>query len=339
MCGIHLIWGKGANEEAIDTMLQQSQHRGPDQQGSFSPLPGLWVGVNRLKILHTGSEADQPLWGPDGRSLLIWNGELYNYQVLRKQLQGLGITFITQSDTEVVLHFLRVFGEKGLERLQGMFALIYVDVSEKSVLVARDPNGEKPLYYAQSPDTLIISSECRSIQRLKDSAFDGRQLESYFYLRAPLLGNTFFKGIHEWKPERYSKLLSHSAFHWNTISILRKNESEPTFDGFKKTLGDVISRQFHADVPVGVQLSGGADSSLLYALWYKSTGQMLPSYTIQVEEKYRRKYSDGDAASRLAKQIPSSHHLIEITQEVFWENWNEYLMSVDLPIGDSAGFL
>ncbi|PZX58139.1 asparagine synthase (glutamine-hydrolyzing) [Algoriphagus chordae] len=339
MCGIHLIWGKGANEEAIDSMLQQSRHRGPDQEGSFSPWPGLWIGVNRLKIIHTGSEADQPFWSPDGSSLLIWKGELYNYQEIRNLLIHMGITFITQSDTEVVLHVLRVFGEKGLSKLSGMFALIFVDLSEKSVLVARDKNGEKPLYYAQNPDTLIVSSECNSIQSLKNSALDTRQLEPYFYLRAPLLGNTFYKGIHEWKPERYSKMLSHTAFHWAHIHSESKNVLEPSFDTFKETLTDAVLNQFHADVPLGIQLSGGADSSLLYALWYQETGTPLPSFTIQVEAKYRKKYADGDSASRFVKQFPSNHQLIEVTQKTFWENWDDYLKSLDQPVGDSAGFL
>ncbi|SFT77366.1 asparagine synthase (glutamine-hydrolysing) [Algoriphagus locisalis] len=339
MCGIHLIWGKGANEEAIESMLQQSMHRGPDQQGSFSPWPGLWIGVNRLKIIHTGAEADQPFMAPDGRSLLIWNGEIYNFQEIRNSLLRMGICFITQSDTEVVLHVLRLFGVKGLEKLQGMYAIIYIDLIEKSVLVARDSNGEKPLYYAQSPDALIISSECRSIQKLKSSQLEVRQFEAFYYCRAPMLGNTFYKGIHEWKPARFTKILNHSAFRWDTISNQIKSQTEPTFADFKDSLSETILRQFHADVPVGIQLSGGADSSLLYALWYKESGKPLPSYTIQLEQKCRKKYADGDAAIRFAKQFPSHHQLVEIDQKAFWENWEEYLESVDQPIGDSAGFL
>lgn len=339
MCGIHLIWGKGANEEAIAGMLQESQHRGPDQQASFSPWPGLWIGVNRLKILHTGTEADQPFWAPDGRSLLVWNGELYNFQETRNLLGQMGVSFITHSDTEVVLHILRLFGTKGLEKLQGMFALIFVDLTEKSVLVARDKSGEKPLYYAQNPDSLIISSQCSSIQDQRPAVLDSRQFESYFYLRSPHLGNTFLKGIHEWKPERYSKILNHTAFRWDHIPSQNTPRPEPSYDTFKETLTDAILNQFHADVPVGIQLSGGADSSLLYALWYKETGVPLPSFTIQLEQKYRKNYADGDAASRFTTQFPSSHHLIEITQRTFWENWDEYLNSVDQPIGDSAGFL
>lgn len=339
MCGIHLIWGKGANEEAINSMLQQSQHRGPDQHASFSPWPGLWVGVNRLKILHTGAEADQPFWSPDGKSLMIWNGELYNYRKLRALLTQMGINFITHSDTEVVLHVIRIFGVKGLEKLQGMFALIFVDLKEKSVLVARDKNGEKPLYYAQCPDSLILSSECRSIQILKSSEIDTKQLLPYFYLRAPLLGKTFLKGIHEWKPDRYSKILDHTAFRWDQTPNETKLCYDPNFSSFKEVLNEAVLKQFNADVAVGIQLSGGADSSLLYALWYKETGVALPSYTINVEHKYRKKYADGDAATRFTKQFPSSNHLIEIDQATFWENWDDYLKSVDQPIGDSAGFL
>lgn len=339
MCGIHLIWGKGANEEAMESMLQQSQQRGPDQHAGYSPWPELWIGVNRLKIRHTGSEADQPFWSPDGGSLLIWNGELYNFQEVRNQLIKMGISFITQSDTEVVLQVLRVFGTNGLEKLDGMFSLIFVDLTQKSVLVARDKNGEKPLYYSKNSDSLTISSECRSIQNLKSSKLETRQLEPYFYLRAPLLGNTFFNGIHEWKPGLCSKILSHTAFHWNPLPCTAKHSNEPTFKLFKETLTDAVLNQFDADVPVGIQLSGGADSSLLYAIWYKETGVPLPSFTVQAEQKYRKKYADGNAASRFTTQFLSSHHLIEIDQNTFWENWGDYLNSIDQPIGDSAGFL
>ncbi|MDR7131550.1 asparagine synthase (glutamine-hydrolyzing) [Algoriphagus sp. 4150] len=339
MCGIHLIWGEGANEEAVNRMLQQSQHRGPDQQAGFSPWPGLWIGVNRLKIVSPGVEADQPFWSPDGNSLLVWNGELYNFQEIRNLLIQRGITFVTHSDTEVVLHILRIFGAKGLEKLNGMFALIFVDLTDKSVLVARDKKGEKPLYYAQGPENLVISSECRSIQALKNSRLEWKQFESYFYLRTAFFGNTFFEGIHEWKSGRFSESLNHTAFRGDHIPTESHSGPEPTCGNFRELLTDAVLNQFHADVPVGMQLSGGADSSLLYALWYKETGIPLPSFTIQIEEKFRKKYSDGNAAGRFARQFPSSHHLIEITQDVFWENWGDYLKSVDQPIGDSAGFL
>ncbi|WP_439489366.1 asparagine synthase (glutamine-hydrolyzing) [Algoriphagus sp.] len=339
MCGIHLIWGQGANEEAIDEMLEKSKHRGPDQRASCSPWPGLWIGVNRLRIIHTGPEADQPFYAPDRQSMLVWNGEIYNHSELRQQLIAMGITFNTESDTEAVLHLLRMFGPLGLEKLHGMFTLIYADLTDKSLLIARDKNGEKPLYFAQEDETLLISSECRSIQSFKKSDFNPKQLEPYFYLRAPGLGKTFFKKIQEVKPGAITKVHNPHSIHWKTFSHQSNLIEKPSYQTFKKTLQAAVIRQFHADVPVGMLLSGGADSSLLYALWYKEAGESLPCYTVQVEHKYQKKYADGNAAKRFSHEFPIRHHLVDVSQKIFWENWDDYVRSIDQPIGDSAGFL
>ncbi|HSF53668.1 MAG TPA: asparagine synthase (glutamine-hydrolyzing) [Algoriphagus sp.] len=339
MCGIHLIWGKGANIKSIQALVDATHHRGPDQSAIYSPWNGLWIGVNRLQIMHPGPDADQPFWAPDGNSLLILNGEIYNFQELRSLLSKMGVVFFTQSDTEVLLHYLKFFGQTGLEKLNGMFALIYVDLISKSVLVATDRNGEKSLYYSQNPETLVISSELRGIAALLNPAPDWEQVEHYFYFRSPLSGKTFHRGIRSWKPGRYSTIFRHDTFRWDTINAPKEPEEIPSQKVFRDTLEKAVLNQFHADVPVGILLSGGVDSSLLYSLWYEKTGTPLPAYTIQVEKKYRTKYGDGNAAIRLTKQIPSEHRLIEIDQKVFLENWDDYIQSVDLPVGDSAGFL
>ncbi|SDA38145.1 asparagine synthase (glutamine-hydrolysing) [Algoriphagus alkaliphilus] len=339
MCGIHLIWGKKASKKSIQALVDATHHRGPDQSAIYSPWNGLWIGVNRLKILHHGPDADQPFWAPDGNSLLILNGEIYNFQELRRLLTKMGIEFITQSDTEVLLHYLKIFGQKGLQKLNGMFSFIYIDLISKSVLVARDRNGEKPLYYAQSPDNLVISSELRGITAFQAHVPDWDQVDHYFYFRAPAPGKTFHRGISAWKPGRYSTLFRHDTFRWDTLPVPQGDNEPPSQTSFAKLLEKTVLNQFHADVPVGLLLSGGADSSLLYSLWYRKTGTSLPAFTIQVEKKYRSKYADGDQAIRFSKQIPTDHHLIDIDQNAFLENWEEYIRSVDLPIGDSAGFL
>jgi len=339
MCGIHLIWGKGANKAAISKLIGSSTHRGPDQEAAFSPWPGLWVGVNRLKIIHPGPDADQPFWSPDGNYFLIWNGEIYNYKNLGNQLQKMGIDLITNSDTEVLMHWLRLFGAKGLEKVEGMFSLIFVSILEKSVLVSRDKNGEKPLFYAQDQDRLIISSETRGISKLKTPVLNPQQLTNYFYLRSPLPGKTFLKGIREWKADRSSTIFQHSTFRWDTIGNAEIKKISPSAKEFKKRLESAILNQFHADVPVGIQLSGGADSSLLYALWYQQTGTKLPAYTVQVEENFRKKYADSESAKRFLSQYPANHSLIAINQELFLGHWDDYVKSIDSPVGDSAGFL
>ncbi|MBC6365736.1 asparagine synthase (glutamine-hydrolyzing) [Algoriphagus sp. AK58] len=339
MCGIHLIWGKGANERSIQTLVTGSRHRGPDQEAVYSPWPGLWIGVNRLRILHPGPDADQPFWTQDGTGLLIWNGEIYNFKDLRNVLRSLGVEVLTQSDTEVLVYYLKFFGIEGFKKIQGMFAFIFVDLVTKTVLVARDPNGEKPLYFSQSPDTLIISSESRGIARLSGSEVDLGQLNNYFYFRNPAPGKTFYKGVRAWKPGRYSQIHHHNTFRWDTLKIDQSNEDPLSKELFRDTLEKVILNQFHADVPVGVMLSGGMDSSLLYALWYRQTGTPLPAFTIQVEKQYRKKYADGDAASRFTQTIPADHQLVEIDQKTVLDHWHEFILSVDQPIGDSAGFL
>jgi asparagine synthase (glutamine-hydrolysing) len=339
MCSIHLIWGKGASREAIQKLVDMSHHRGPDQSAVYSPWNGLWIGVNRLNILHRGPEADQPFWDQDGKRLLIFNGEIYNFRELRNLLSKMGVDFTTQSDTEVLLQYLRYFGAEGLQKLNGAFALIYIDLIGKSALVAVDRNGEKPLYYAQNPETLVISSEVRGIASLQEFKLDWQQAEHYFYFRTPLPGKTLHRGTSAWRPGRYSTIFRHDTFRWDVITRPQTPGTAPTQATFQEILEKAVDRQFHADVPVGMLLSGGADSSLLYALWYLNTGTILPAYTIQTEKRFRAKYRDADAASRFAKQIPVDHRLVEIDQEVFLENWDEYLQSVDLPVGDSAGFL
>ncbi|MBN7809681.1 asparagine synthase (glutamine-hydrolyzing) [Algoriphagus sp. H41] len=339
MCGIHLIWGKGANRAAVQRLVDASHHRGPDQSAIYSPWTGLWIGVNRLEVLHPGVDASQPFWAPDGKSLLIFNGEIYNFERLRSLLRKMGVEFSTGSDTEVLLHYLRHFGQEGLKKLEGMFALIYIDLIAKSVLVAMDRNGEKPLYYAQSQDTLMISSELRGIAGLHDFTPDWEQVKHYFYFRTVLPGKSLFRGIRAWKPGRHSLIFSHHTFRWDTLPLPKGPEGMPSQAVFRDLLEDAVLRQFRADVPVGMLLSGGADSSLLYSLWYQKTGTQLPAYTIQLEPKYRAKYADADAAIRLTKQVPADHRLVYVDQGVFFDNWEDYLRSVDLPIGDSAGFL
>lgn len=338
MCGIHLIWGRNANETSIKKLVDEARHRGPDQEAIYSPWPGMWIGVNRLSIIHPGPEANQPFHTKDGSGILMWNGEIYNFLELKELLFSLGVKCQSQSDTEVLTYCLRFFGSEALKKIEGMFALIYVDLLKKTVLVARDPNGEKPLYFYQSQETLFISSETRGIAQLTKAEIKLKQLEHYIYFRNPAPGNTFFKGIKTLKPGHYSLLSQFQDIQWNSLSE-EKSQENPSKTNFQTTLKKAVLRQFQADVPVGMMLSGGMDSSLLYASWYKQTGKALPSFTIQVEKKYRQKYSDGDSASRFTQIYPSDHQLIEVNQKMVLDHWDEYIQNLDQPVGDSASLL
>jgi asparagine synthase (glutamine-hydrolysing) len=338
MCGIHLIWGKTANEVSIRKLVEAARHRGPDQQAVYSPWPGLWIGVNRLSITHPGPDADQPFYTQDGRGVLIWNGEIFNFLELREEVISMGVDCKAQSDTEVLAYLIKFFGTEVLKKIEGMFALIYVDLLKKTVFVARDPNGEKPLFFYQAQDTLMISSETRGIAQLTNANLELKQLDHYIYFRNPSPGNTFFQGIKTWKPGNYSLISQFQNIQWNTLPKEQVHEN-PSLAIFQTTLEKAVLRQFQADVPVGIMLSGGMDSSLLYAIWYKQTGKALPSFTIQVEKKYRQKYSDGDAATRFTQTYPSDHQLIEVDQKMVLDHWDAFIQNLDQPVGDSASFL
>ncbi|MDN3204138.1 asparagine synthase (glutamine-hydrolyzing) [Algoriphagus sediminis] len=335
MCGIHLIWGQGAKEENLRILLESSFHRGPDHQDLCSPWPGLWIGVNRLRISDPTPKADQPFWTKDGHSLIIWNGEIYNHRELRSLLETMGKDFESNSDTEVLITWLRSFGVKGLSKLKGMFSLILVDVMTKSILVARDPSGEKPLYYQHSQDSLCISSSVSGINKIWPSDLDMASVENYAFLRSARRGHTFYKRIQEWKPNRFSQISNPGTFRFDPLP----HEEESDTNSFEKILDRVVERQFDSDVPKGVLLSGGADSSLLYSHWYQKTGKALPAFTFAAEKKYQKKYDDIHWVRNLTDLFPAELHEVSIDQHSFAKHFEDYVANLDEPVGDSAGFL
>lgn len=339
MCGIHLLWGKEAKEENIHILLEAGRHRGPDQEASLSPWPGIWIGVNRLRISDPSPAADQPFWTSDQHAFLIWNGELYNSKELKSLLTTMGYTFVTDSDTEVLLVWLRSFGEKGMARLKGMFSFILVDVVNKSILTARDPSGEKPLYFKQDVDTLCISSTASGIARVFGIPVAPRSFPNYAFLRAPRHGHSFFNGIKSWRPGQFSSIQNHLSFRFDSLPETQSAEEDFTLETFEEKLTHAVTRQIQADVPAGMLLSGGADSSLLYAIWHKETGERLPAFTLEVEPKYQGKYQDAKYSKAFAEQFPCDLMSVPISQETFLSEWDEYLPSIDQPVGDSAGFL
>jgi asparagine synthase (glutamine-hydrolysing) len=193
MCGINVIIGKNRQED-IQTMMQSTKHRGPDHSSSCEVTPNLFFAGNRLKILDLSSYSDQPLWSPEKDALLVWNGALYNYQDLRNTLLEQGYQFQSNSDSEVLLYWLKQFGQEGIKDLKGMFALAFADMNKNKIIIARDPSGEKPLYYANKKDTYYFSSEVQAIQNAlsEKSSIDKDQFAYYYYLRHPNPQDSFF---------------------------------------------------------------------------------------------------------------------------------------------------
>ncbi|WP_143959316.1 asparagine synthase (glutamine-hydrolyzing) [Litoribacter populi] len=344
MCGINLLVNPGIEGHLkIQAMMEATLHRGPDHSDWIDVDNQIFVAGNRLKILDLGELANQPVLTADGNGILVWNGALYNYQDLRNELLDQGVSFTTQSDSEVLIHWLKIFGAKGVMKLEGMFSFIFVNKSEKSVLIARDSTGKKPLYFYHQGNQWAFSSESRGIvaSGLLKSQLDSAQLVPYFYSRHSFPQSSFYREIKQLLPGSLLEI----NFEGEIVKELDlKQDVEiakelPTLDQFEDLLLDAVLKHFHAEVPVGVILSGGADSSLLLKTWHNETGTPLHTFTAVFDKKYQKNYPDAGFAKEVATKMHCAHHEVLITPEVFLENWEDYIGSLDQPIGDSAGFL
>jgi asparagine synthase (glutamine-hydrolysing) len=283
MCGLAGLFGRFGLErtrESMKRMLQVQSHRGPDSSGTwYGAVHGVDIGLGfrRLKILDLSDAADQPMLSEDGRFLLVFNGEIYNYIELREELADCGIRFRTQSDTEVLLQALIFWGSSAFARLNGMWALVLFDQLRGEILLARDRFGIKPLYTYTDEKGLFVSSEIKAILHAAGRRFRVTTSAANAYLRQSILcasQATFFSGIDEfpaghiaklsvedvrngsWKPERYWKV--------PTVFPNRPNE-RVVIETVRQTFIDAVKLRLRSDVPVGVLLSGGTDSSAIVA--------------------------------------------------------------------------
>lgn len=342
MCGVHLLVSTSdKNKDSILTMMQACQHRGPDHSSWEKVATGVYVAANRLKTLDLREEANQPLLHEDTGAVLSWNGFLYNYQDLRNQLIEEGVTFKSTSDGEVLLEWLIRKGKGGVKFIQGMYAFAFVH--QRRVLLGRDPLGMKSLYIARNEEILACSSECRCLLEsgLFPKKINKAQFLPYFYLRHALPQHSFYAGIDELAPGELMEIDLDSPKNQSDEIPIHVPGPGPSLDleSFEEILTNAVLKHFQADVPVGMILSGGADSSLLYHLWYKETGLTLPSYTVGFEHTYGGKYEDSGFAKRLAGKFGGHNQEVSLSPEWFLEHWPEYIEGLDQPVGDSAGFL
>jgi asparagine synthase (glutamine-hydrolysing) len=279
MCGIAGLVGFG-DKKLLEPMLKALAHRGPDDQASVS-FGLLGLGYRRLAVidLKTG---DQPFYNEDGSIVLFYNGEVYNFKSLRSDLQSLGHSFKTKSDGEVIVHGFEQWGENIFARLNGMFALALYDSSEKILYLARDHFGIKPLYYFwdKRRKRLLFSSEIKSLLLYPDyhpQPNDSIVYEYLAYRRHDHCGETFFAGIKKLLPGELLKV--HPAgenwqikkerfwtLKFNALESPRSRRDRELVERFRFLLEDSVRLRLMADVPVGVCLSGGLDSSTISLL-------------------------------------------------------------------------
>jgi asparagine synthase (glutamine-hydrolysing) len=286
MCGLAGLFGSLGVErtrESVERMLQVQSHRGPDSSGVWcGTVKGVHIGVGlrRLKILDLSDAADQPMLSDDGRFVLVFNGEIYNYIELRDELAAAGARFRTDGDTEVLLQGLILWGPAALERLNGMWALAFLDCFDGNILLSRDRFGVKPLYTYTDERGLFVSSEIKAILEVADRRFRVNASTANAYLRQSVLcagPATFFSEIEEFPAGHFAnvavkdlrkKSLNIQRF-WSIPTEVpeRLNESE-LIEAVRQIFIDSVGLRLRSDVPVGVLLSGGIDSSSIAAAVY-----------------------------------------------------------------------
>ncbi len=342
MCGISMIldFSGRAHSEHIQQMMGVIKHRGPDDAQHLAKPFGkgkLFFGSNRLKIIDENNDSNQPMVSRDGRYVLVFNGEIYNYEALRNELLSSGVQFSTRSDTEVLLYWLAAKGAKGIATLNGMFAFIFTDLKAQTVLIGRDSFGIKPLFVYQSNSSFIFSSE---IQGILASGMVNKELNeeaipyylAYKYAPRPA---SFFKGIEEVMPGSIWQINHAGKIEKSTIPKLEQEENST----IENLLIDAVVQQYSEVNTTGIMLSGGVDSTLLLAILNKELGyRNIPVYSVASTDKNKYATQDGFFAKKAAKHYQAEYNEIGISQNSLSE-LDGYINSLGQPIADSGGFL
>ncbi|GGZ20875.1 asparagine synthetase B [Echinicola pacifica] len=343
MCGINMVLhqGEGASK-AIFKMNRSTAHRGPDHSAWLQLSDRLYVGGNRLITVDPGDYSNPPICTEDQAFCLVWNGAIYNTQELRNQLIDAGVMFSSRSDTEVLFQWLILFPLR-IGEINGMYSFIFIDKKNNTALIARDPSGQKPLYYYQEGNTWVISSELRAIMGsgLAKVQLNQGQLQPYYYLRHAWSSQTMVAGIRQLNPgDMLSLDLDTGEASFARIAPVASSADSVAVEDmdFPALLSEAMLRHMEADVPVGLMLSGGVDSSLLLASWMAETQIPLHTYTASFGME-KAGYVDHKFAKKLAKKYRCEAHEVKISAEILVREWPEYISTLDQPVGDSAGFV
>jgi asparagine synthase (glutamine-hydrolysing) len=323
----------------VERMVRTLHHRGPDDEGTVV-MPGVGLGMRRLAIVDLAG-GRQPFANEDDSIQLVANGEIYNFEALKQDLIGLGHRFRSRSDVEVLVHAYEEYGDKFLERIRGMFALALWDGRRRRLLAARDRAGEKPLYYTLTPDGLRLASEIKALlsrpevsRDLDLEALD--QFLTYEYVIAP---RTMFRGISKLPPAHYLVYEGGDISikrYWDAADVqIRAWSESDAVAAVRSTLDNAVRSQMMADVPVGVFLSGGIDSSAVATFMTKG-GQpsAVHSFSMGFADG---SYNELPYARQVARLCGTTHHEGLVTPDVAGL-FDRLVVHLDEPFADVSLF-
>lgn len=338
MCGIAGFVNKQFTKVELEKMTFSLTHRGPDAEGYFfDEKKGIGLGHRRLSILDLSSFANQPFYSDDRRFVMVFNGEIYNFQEIKNKLKKKN--WQTTGDTEVILAAYQEWGVKCVEYFNGMFAFVIYDTLENKLFLYRDRIGVKPLYYYLKDDTFIFASEIKAIKAIISTPINTKVIANYLYIGYAPQEQTFYEDIFKFPSGCIGIYQEGNLFiqpYWKLEEkILPKTITD--FQQAKKQLTDLllsaVSYRLISDVPVGIFLSGGTDSSIIAALAKNTTTSSVNTFSIGFDES---KYNEANYARRVATYLKTNHHEFILHEDDAIELVDKIIDWYDQPFVDSS---
>lgn len=342
MCGIVGRFNFGnqfpVEPSLIREMMHSITHRGPDEDGLFV-RKNVGFGIRRLSIIDLAG-GTQPISNEDEAIWIVFNGEIYNYQELRIQLESKGHQFKTNSDTETIIHAYEEWGIDGLSRLNGMFGFALWDSAKHQLILARDPFGIKPLYFWHDQNSVIFGSEIRSIllNPEVERSVDLQALHEFLTITYVPSPKTAFKNIFKLRPG-YALICNENGLsdyrYYNEApqSMLDLSEKE-LIEALRVEIETAVKRQMIADVPVGAMLSGGVDSSTVASLMTQIANQPINTFTVGFDGNFAD--NELEFARQHAKRINSNHHEVIISAKEFSSFLPHAIFHLEEPVATAS---
>jgi len=357
MCGISGVFIKNKQsqltqlEAVVSEMKAAITHRGPDDSGIWCDYQsGIALAHNRLSIIDLSASGHQPMVSSSGRYVISFNGEIYNFNEIRKEItsENENVSWHGNSDTEVLLNCIDVFGlEITLNKIVGMFAFAVWDKKDKQLILVRDRMGEKPLYYGFIDGNFVFSSELKSISSSSyfKPSIDKESVDIYFtygYIPAP---HSIYKDIRKLRPGTGLKVLWEKQHveefeYWSLLKVAKDSQSDmleinddEAVALFDSTIGESVKSQNVADVPLGAFLSGGIDSSLIVAMLQKHSRYAVKTFSIGFNNK---EYNEAKFAKRIAKYLETDHTELYLSEVDAIQGMKQVAKVYDEPFADSS---
>ena len=336
MCGIACIIGDLKNG-AINTMVRAMHHRGPDDSGTWTG-DGLQMGMARLSIMDLSSLGHQPMCSVDGRYSIIFNGEVYNFQELKKQFLH-GEELSSNTDTEVILKMYMKMGAACLQHFRGMFAFIIWDGYEKKIFGARDRMGVKPLLYYHKNGTFIFASELKSLLASREIPFciNDAAIADLFLYGSVQFDKTIIKGVQSVPPACYFEYKFGESeltfkYYWDfPTEINRAITFESALEEFKEIFKESVKLRMISDRKVGVFLSSGLDSASILANLRSQNVENVKTFTIGFADKHKKYYNEADYAATISRHFGYENDSVIIGFDDLRPVFNEFISGLDQP--------